>query len=270
MQSTEDGLELPGFSPDCLSQTIFDALISMPGSIAGANDQGVACTLFVFLILFGFGMLFLGACFEKLFSLIAFGTVLWLILFLSMYALVYGEQMFNLANGTEDTKDCDWPFWASLGITLGAMLVLSIISCLCSLMKPVVNFLAGFTLGALGMVVLFFIITNSNPDWVKDAETNTGLEVYIGIGITASVICGILAIFFAPIVGILTRCATGGFVMAVGIVGINNTFADPPLAEWVFWVLFGSLGGAGALLQIFYKKKNPDSGSPGEETPLKK
>jgi len=228
----------------CISDEIFRGLLTMPIEASHADASTVSIAVFVFLILLGLGLLFLGVCFERLFHTIAFGTVFFLATFVGTYAFLI----------VENEDQCVGPLIIAVVATLLAALAIYILQRLLALLSPLFNFLTGFTLGALGMLVLFIVI-EQNSEWSMLVSTEKlPLYAYAAGTVLVAIIGGIGALYFLPVVDVLLRCAAGGFAFSSGVCGLVSTL-DHPLEEYVFLLLFAGSAGVGALFQLCYARR---------------
>merc|ERR1712183_314648 len=85
------------------------------------------------------------------------------------------------------------------------------------------------------------------------ATNKTPLYVYGALGVFVAIVCGVLAIYLAPVIGVLLRCASGGFAFAQGVSGLVGVSGGTLPPVW-FYVIFAATGVAGAIWQLFYIK----------------
>ena len=174
----------------------------------------------------GLGLLILGAKFEASCLLFAFGSILFLATFVMAYAAVFvAGAVESVAGGVALPENCDWPLILSIALTIVGELVLAILFLALAIVRPVLNFVQGFTLGALAMLVLFVLIEQSSRWSMLLAPDHTPLFIYLGCSAAVAVAAGIIAIFLLPLVGILLRCSAGGWNLAMGIAGIYGGVA---------------------------------------------
>jgi len=255
----------PAPSQTCLSDEVFRGLLSMPTQASHADANVVAITLFVFLILLGLGLLLFGAVFDRLFRNVAFGLVFWLITFVGTYAFLIVDNR---------SEHCVWPIITATVVTLVVALAIYILQRLLDVLRPLFNFLTGFTLGALAMLVLFIFIEQAT-DWsMLVSEERLPLYGFAVGTILVAIIGGVGAMYFLPVVDILLRCAAGGYAFASGVSGICSNLNSPLEPHFIFYLIFGGSALAGALLQLCYTRRQKAAeqaeGKPSEASRLVK
>ena len=254
------------------SEAIFRALLSAPTSLANSDSHATAYVFFSLLIVLGLGLLIFGARFETLTIMLSFGTSIFTGTFVFAFA---ASPIAGSAAHLPSGLTCELPLMLATGVTFLLLLIMLIIRCTLAIVQPVLDFLQGFTLGTIGMVVLFVVLLQATNFSILTEKPV--LYAFGGVAVVAAVVAGCLAIYFLPIMGLILRCAAGGFAFAIGVQGIYNT-ASPtaPLPQIAFLILIAASAGSGALYQMFCsgpskeKKEEPAKGipPPDEKTEL--
>jgi len=248
----------PPLGSNCLSDTIFRALLSMPSELINADDVALQEVYFSVLLIFGLGLLALGALFEDSSKIVCFGAITWVGSFITIY-------MTN----TNEVGACEWPLICATLITVGGLLALALVMLCMRFLQPLLDFVMGFTLGALGMLVLFFVIEHASNWEIVLTDDRAAEYTYASVAIIIAIICGVIGIYFMPVIGVLLRCATGGFLLAIGIMGLVEVCTGDPLDAIYFYLLFGGTGGIGALWQLYHLRKLAEKkGEKSEKTRL--
>jgi len=121
------------------------------------------------------------------------------------------------------------------------------------LLRCLLKFLMGFTLGFLGMVVVFVILEQADGGYMLQSEHSLELWLYLGATLLVAILLGVIAIYFMFVVGILLRCAAGSFAFAQGIAGLVFACSGgtSTLAIWAYYVIFGGTGILAMIYQIW-------------------
>jgi len=240
---------------DCLSDAVFDSLLSMPSTLVEADSKAELMGVMIALLVIGLGLLVIGHLFEVTFLVVSVCSILFIGSFICLYIFAgAGGEIAILA----EANACVWPFGVSIGLTVATGLVLAAIFWCMHTIRGLINFITGFTLGLLSMLVLFVII-ETNTDWAMVLTTDrTGLYLYASLTAVAAIVAGVLAIFFLPLIHILLRCACGGFLVAVGINGLVESSTGTALPSWAFHVIFAVSGAVGATIQFCLQNRRKE------------
>ena len=276
----------------CASDTIFNSMISTTMS-ADLNDSGngdiVTGSLFSFVLALGVGLLVVGHRFESASLATSFGLVLWLVTFLVFQV----SGIVGRVNGEQAAQDlpCDFALYVAFGACIVIISIVYLLYFVFGIIKPVLDFLTGFTLGAIGMVVLFCYIEAASVTGVGDV-TQVGstvnvenadlgmldprnkslLYAYEGLSLFVAIVCGVIAIFFMPVISKALRCIVGGLCTAVGCSGLYTLSQRQTMPALPYWSIMIGSAVAGFIWQSYGEKPQHTKAeyAPTESSPLKR
>ena len=233
--------------PNCVSSNIFNGLV---GNLASTEAGSYTASYVVFGVLIFIGVLLLvfGGYYQTTAAGIALGAVLFLGSFLLLTPLIQMDP---------DVNGCLAPLLVAAAFTVAMLIVMWLIACICHLLRCLLKFLVGFTLGLLTMIVLFIILEQADGGAMLNEENSLELWLYLGATVLVAVLLGVLAIYFMFLVGILLRVATGGFCLAQGVQGIiyASSSGTSGLPFWAFYVLFGGSAAIAGIFQVWQERK---------------
>jgi len=257
----ETQLLLAGNStPLCPSKELVDGILGAAVTTGLAAVTGHAdftkfnTVLLSLLIVFGTGLLVFGACFQTASIFVALGIVLFLV------TAIVGTPLL-LQNPHID--HCWVPLGFALGLTLGILLALGLVFYFCSLLTKLRDFLVGFTLGLLGMLITFIAIQQATHwEWTTHYEQNKpALIGYVCGTVVVGIIVGVISIWFLPVLGILLRCAVGGISLAVATNGLVGQHGGA-LPAYAFYLIFIGTAVLGAIWQFMHLERSKREAEP--------
>ena len=288
-----DPLAILRQSEQCASDQVFNAILSTTMTVSNDTENRhdiIMGSLFSLLLALGLGLLIAGGRFERASLAMSFALVLWLVTFL----LVQVSGIIGRIQGLAAVADlpCDFALYCAFAVCAAITVVIYLLYCIFGLIRPVLDFITGFTLGAVGMLVVFCFIETASITGVDDVsqvgqtahiersslglldpQARDLLYAYEGFSLFVAIAFGVFAIFFMPVVSKALRCAVGGLCTAVGCSGLYTLAHNGATMDALpYWGIMIGSAVAGFFWQSFTERPQHTKAeyAPTESSPLKR